>query len=45
VDENHLKAALKIAGEGVQAYKDFREVLARKDIDIVTSPRRPTGTG
>lgn len=41
VDENHLKAALKIAGEGVKAYKDFREVLARKDIDIVHIPTPP----
>ena len=35
VDENHLKTALEIAGSGVQAYKDFREILDRSDIDIV----------
>jgi predicted dehydrogenase len=41
VDENHRKAALAIGGEGVKAYKDFREVLARKDIDIVHIPTPP----
>jgi len=41
VDENRLKAALKLAGEDVSAYKDFREVLARKDIDIVHLPTPP----
>jgi len=41
VDENHLKAALKIGGDGVKAYKDYREVLARKDIDIVHIPTPP----
>lgn len=35
VDENHLKKALEKAGPGVKGYKDFREVLAREDIDIV----------
>lgn len=35
VDELHLKEALEIAGEGVQGYKDFREVLERHDIDIM----------
>lgn len=35
VDEEHLKQAMQIAGEGVQGYKDFREVLARPDIDVV----------
>jgi myo-inositol 2-dehydrogenase/D-chiro-inositol 1-dehydrogenase len=35
VDENHLQRALKIGGKGVMGYKDFREVLARSDIDIV----------
>ncbi|MCX8065295.1 MAG: Gfo/Idh/MocA family oxidoreductase [Candidatus Hydrogenedentes bacterium] len=34
-DENRLKKALEKAGPGVKAYKDFREVLAREDIDIV----------
>jgi predicted dehydrogenase len=35
VDENHLKTALDTAGPGVKGTKDFREVLARPDIDIV----------
>jgi predicted dehydrogenase len=35
VDERHLQEALDIGGEGVRGYKDFREVLARPDIDIV----------
>jgi len=35
VDENHLRFAVDMAGPGVKGYKDFREVLERKDIDIV----------
>ena len=35
VDEDHLKEAVSIGGPGVKGYKDFREVLERKDIDIV----------
>ncbi len=35
VDGNHLARALEIAGPGVTGYHDFREVLARSDIDIV----------
>ncbi len=35
VDENHLKTALEAGGPGVAGYRDFREVLARPDIDIV----------
>ena len=35
VDSRHLKEALEIGGRGVAGYKDFREVLARPDIDIV----------
>lgn len=35
VDENHLKTALEAAGPGVKGYRDFRDVLARPDIDIV----------
>src|SRR5467141_1104140 len=40
VDEKHLQIALKSAalkdgGADVKGYRDFREVLARKDIDIV----------
>jgi predicted dehydrogenase len=41
VDENHLKRALEIGGPGVQGYKDFRDVLERKDIDIVHIPTPP----
>jgi myo-inositol 2-dehydrogenase / D-chiro-inositol 1-dehydrogenase len=35
VDARHLQQALNLAGDGVQGYKDFREVLQRPDIDIV----------
>jgi myo-inositol 2-dehydrogenase/D-chiro-inositol 1-dehydrogenase len=35
VDGGHLARALEIAGPGVSGYRDFREVLARPDIDIV----------
>jgi myo-inositol 2-dehydrogenase / D-chiro-inositol 1-dehydrogenase len=35
VDSGHLKEALEIGGRGVSGYKDFREVLARPDIDII----------
>src|SRR5512139_1237349 len=35
VDAKHLDRALEIAGPGVAGYRDFREVLARPDIDIV----------
>ena len=35
VDKGHLASALEIAGPGVSGYTDFREVLARPDIDIV----------
>ncbi|MBN2000900.1 Gfo/Idh/MocA family oxidoreductase [candidate division KSB1 bacterium] len=35
VDRNHLDLALKMAGDGVQGYKDFRQVLERPDIDII----------
>jgi len=41
VDENRLQNALKQAGPDVKGYKDFREVLARKDIDIVHIPTPP----
>jgi len=41
VDEQHLQAGLKAGGPDVQGYKDFREVLARKDIDIVHIPTPP----
>ena len=35
VDADHLKTALEASGPGVKGYADFREVLARPDIDIV----------
>lgn len=35
VDERHLMMAMGIGGKGVAGVKDFREVLARKDIDVV----------
>ncbi len=35
VDADHLKQAVQVAGEGVAAYSDFREVLQRDDIDVV----------
>ncbi len=41
VDETHLKRAMEIGGEGVDGYKDFREVLERDDIDIVHIPTPP----
>ena len=41
VDENHLKAAQKAGGPDVKAYKDFREVLERKDIDVVAIATPP----
>jgi len=35
VDSGHLKKALDRAGRGVTGYRDFRELIARPDIDIV----------
>jgi myo-inositol 2-dehydrogenase/D-chiro-inositol 1-dehydrogenase len=35
VDENHLQTGLRLGGTGVKGYKDFRELLQRKDIDII----------
>ncbi|MFZ4428695.1 MAG: Gfo/Idh/MocA family oxidoreductase [Saprospiraceae bacterium] len=35
VDRNHLKRALEIGGPEVKGYHDFRELLARPDIDVV----------
>ncbi|MFC2118121.1 Gfo/Idh/MocA family oxidoreductase [Bacteroidota bacterium] len=35
VDSNHLNDAINIAGKDVTGYSDFRELLARPDIDIV----------
>jgi myo-inositol 2-dehydrogenase / D-chiro-inositol 1-dehydrogenase len=41
VDAKHLEAGLKASGPDVKGYRDFREVLARKDIDIVHIPTPP----
>ena len=41
VDEQHLQTAVKAGGPDCKGYKDFREVLARKDIDIVHVPTPP----
>ena len=41
VDQNHLQEALYVAGPGVKGYHDFREVLERKDIDIIHIPTPP----
>ena len=35
VDSDHLQQALNMAGPGVKGYSDFRELIARTDIDIV----------
>jgi predicted dehydrogenase len=35
VDRKHLQEALELAGPGVKGYHDFREVLARSDVDII----------
>jgi len=35
VDADHLKTAMEASGPGVKGTKDFREVLARPDVDIV----------
>ncbi len=35
VDASHLRRALDKAGKGVTGYHDFRELIARTDIDIV----------
>src|SRR5687768_1634320 len=41
VDRKHLETALKQAGPDAKGYRDFREVFARKDIDIVHLPTPP----
>lgn len=41
VDSNHLKAALERSGPDTKGYSDFREILERKDIDIVHIPTPP----
>lgn len=35
VDEEHLQAALDVSPNGVRGYRDYREVLAQDDVDIV----------
>ena len=35
VDERHLQSTLKKVSDDVKGYRDYREVLARPDIDIV----------
>ena len=41
VDDKHLQNAVKAGGADVKGYRDFRDVLARKDIDIVHIPTPP----
>jgi predicted dehydrogenase len=41
VDKAHLAKALEAGGPDVKGYHDFREVLERKDIDIVHVPTPP----
>jgi predicted dehydrogenase len=41
VDEQHLQSTLKKVGKNVKGYTDYREVLARPDIDIVHLPVPP----
>lgn len=41
VDANHLAQAVKAGGPDCRGYRDFREVLERKDIDIVHIPTPP----
>lgn len=35
VDANHLKRAIQLGGADVKGYRDFREVIDRKDIDVI----------
>lgn len=35
VDRKHMEQAIQQAGQGVKGYHDFRELLARPDIDVV----------
>ncbi|MDP6116344.1 MAG: Gfo/Idh/MocA family oxidoreductase [Planctomycetota bacterium] len=41
VDNNRLKDAVKRGGKDCKGYKDFREVLARDDIDTIHIPTPP----
>jgi myo-inositol 2-dehydrogenase / D-chiro-inositol 1-dehydrogenase len=35
VDRDHLDEAIKVAGKDVKGYTDYREILQRKDVDVV----------
>jgi len=41
VDRGHLSSTLKKVGKEVKGYTDYREVLARADIDVVHVPTPP----
>jgi len=41
VDQEHLKTAVQAGGPDVKGYSDFREVIDRKDIDIIHIPTPP----
>jgi len=41
VDTNHLATAVELGGPDVKGYTDFREVIDRKDIDIIHIPTPP----
>ncbi len=41
VDESHLKEAMRLSGPDVAGYKDFREVLERRDVDVIHIPTPP----
>jgi len=41
VDANRLAAAVKSGGAGCKGFRDFREVLALKDVDVVHVPTPP----
>lgn len=41
VDAKHLARAVEAGGKDVKGYRDWREVIARKDIDIVHIPTPP----
>ncbi|MBT5706079.1 MAG: Gfo/Idh/MocA family oxidoreductase, partial [Verrucomicrobia bacterium] len=41
VDTNHLKRAIELGGKDVKGYQDFREVIDRKDIDVIHIPTPP----
>ncbi len=41
VDARHLERAVELGGEGVEGYRDFREVIDREDIDVIHIPTPP----